>query len=65
MLVHKFVCQGTVEERIDAMIEGKSVLAKDVIEGSTEKMLTEMADDELLRMLSLDINRATGTDRGE
>ncbi|MFB3905866.1 MAG: DEAD/DEAH box helicase [Acidobacteriota bacterium] len=60
VLVHKFVCQGTVEERIDAMIEGKSRLAEDVIEGGTEKMLTEMADKELLQILSLDINRATG-----
>ncbi|RPJ56476.1 MAG: DEAD/DEAH box helicase [Acidobacteria bacterium] len=60
VLVHKFVCQGTVEERIDAMIEGKSRLAEDVIEGGAEKMLTEMADHELLELLAIDINRATG-----
>ncbi len=59
VLVHKFVCQGTVEERIDAMIEGKSRLAEDVIEGGAEKILTEMADQELLQLLALDINRAT------
>lgn len=60
VVVHKFVCQGTVEERIDAMIEGKSRLAEDVIEAGAEKMLTEMADRELLELLSIDINRATG-----
>jgi non-specific serine/threonine protein kinase len=59
VLVHKFVCQGTVEERIDAMIEGKSRLAEDVIEGGAERILTEMGDQELLQLLSLDINRAT------
>ena len=28
VLVHKFVCRGTVEEKIDAMIEGKQGLAR-------------------------------------
>jgi hypothetical protein len=60
VLVHKFVCQGTIEERIDAMIEGKSRLSEEVIEAGAEKILTEMGDQELLQLLSLDINRATG-----
>jgi superfamily II DNA or RNA helicase len=58
VLVHKFVCRGTVEEKIDALIESKKQLSKDLIEGGGELLLTEMNDDELLRLVSLDINAA-------
>jgi non-specific serine/threonine protein kinase len=60
VLVHKFVCRGTLEERIDEMIESKSRLADSVIGGGGEKMLTEMDNKELLKFVSLDINRASG-----
>src|SRR5581483_2492420 len=33
VLVQKFVCRGTVEERIDALIESKQKLSRDVLEG--------------------------------
>ena len=33
VLVHKFVCRGTVEEKIDALIESKQQLSRDVLEG--------------------------------
>jgi SNF2 family DNA or RNA helicase len=59
VLVHKFVCQGTVEERIDALIEEKSQLADAVLAEGTERTLTEMSDEELIRMVSLDLDRAT------
>ncbi len=59
VLVHKFVCQGTVEERIDSLIEEKRQLATDLLEGGAEKMLTEMSNDELLGLVSLDVERAT------
>ncbi|MCY2954105.1 MAG: DEAD/DEAH box helicase [Planctomycetota bacterium] len=58
VLVHKFVCRGTVEEKIDQMIAEKSGLAKDLLEGGGEKLLTEMDNHELLRFVSLDIHRA-------
>ena len=58
VLVHKFVCQGTVEEKIDALMESKSQLAKDLLEGGTDLLLTEMKDDELLKLVALDINKA-------
>jgi non-specific serine/threonine protein kinase len=58
VLVHKFVCRGTIEERIDALIEEKRQLAADLIEGGAEKMLTEMNDAELIRFVSLDVARA-------
>jgi superfamily II DNA or RNA helicase len=58
VLVHKFVCRGTVEEKIDEMIEEKTRLAADLLEGGAEKMLTEMSDDQLVQFVSLDIDRA-------
>lgn len=58
VLVHKFVCRGTVEERIDRMIAEKQELADQLLGEGTEKVLTEMKDDELIEFLSLDLNRA-------
>ena len=58
VLVHKFVCRGTIEERIDALIDEKRQLAADLLEGGAEKMLTEMNDAELIRFVSLDVDRA-------
>ncbi|HTU91274.1 MAG TPA: DEAD/DEAH box helicase [Gemmataceae bacterium] len=57
VLVHKFVCRGTVEERIDALIAEKSALVRDVVEGG-ERLLTEMANDELLKFVALDVHKA-------
>ncbi len=58
VLVHKFVCQGTVEEKIDAMIEAKKTLSEDLLTGSGEINLTEMKDDALLRLVTLDLGAA-------
>ena len=60
VLVHKFVCRGTLEERIDEMLADKARLADSVIGGGGEKLLTEMDNKELLKFVSLDINRASG-----
>ncbi len=56
VLVHKFVCQGTVEEKIDALIEAKKGLSDDLLAGGDEINLTEMKDEDLLRMVALDLN---------
>ena len=58
VLVHKFVCRGTIEERIDQLIESKQQLVKDVLEGGAELLLTEMSDSELLDLVKLDIHSA-------
>ena len=58
VLVHKFVCRGTVEEKIDALIEAKSSLSGQLVEGGGETLLTELGDDELLRLVALDIGSA-------
>jgi SNF2 family DNA or RNA helicase len=60
VLVHKFVCRGTIEERIDQVIEDKKSLSTELLEGGSEKLLTEMGNDELLRFVALDLQRATG-----
>ena len=61
VLVHKFVCRGTIEERIDALIESKQALVQDVLEGGPELQLTEMSDRELLDLVKLDIHAAQET----
>src|SRR5207237_840837 len=61
VLVHKFVCRGTVEDKIDELIAQKVALSQDVLEGGAEKLLTEMDNKELLRFVSIDINKAAGT----
>lgn len=58
VLVHKFVCRGTVEEKIDELIESKKQLSRDLLEGGANLLLTEMKDDELLRLVALDLNKA-------
>jgi non-specific serine/threonine protein kinase len=58
VLVHKFVCRGTIEEKIDALIEEKTQLAADLLEGGAERMLTEMSDAQLIQFVSLDLDKA-------
>jgi non-specific serine/threonine protein kinase len=58
VLVHKFVCRGTVEEKIDQLLESKNKLSADLLEGGGELLLTEMKDDELLKVVGLDLNTA-------
>jgi len=58
VLVHKFVCRGTVEEKIDQLIESKRQISKDLLEGGAELLLTELKDEELLKLVALDINAA-------
>jgi SNF2 family DNA or RNA helicase len=59
VLVHKFVCRGTVEERIDAMIVAKQGLSDALLQGGGEIGLTEMSDEALLRLVALDLTAAT------
>jgi non-specific serine/threonine protein kinase len=59
VLVHKFVCRGTVEERIDAMISEKRALAEKILDADAAPKLTELPDEELLKFVALDLGRAT------
>lgn len=58
VLVHKFICQGTIEEKIDALMESKQEIASEVLSVDREVSLTELSNDELIHMVSLDLNRA-------
>ncbi len=53
VVVHKFLTKGTVEERIDMMLEEKSRLSQDVIAAAGESWITEMKDDQLLDLFKL------------
>ncbi|MBI1882560.1 MAG: DEAD/DEAH box helicase, partial [Chloroflexi bacterium] len=50
--VHKFICVGTLEEKIDDMIEGKKALAQSIV-GSGENWLTELSTDNLRDVVTL------------
>lgn len=58
VLVHKFVCRGTVEERIDELIAGKQKLSDEILSGGADTVLTEMSNEELLALVSLDVTSA-------
>ncbi|MEM8640162.1 MAG: DEAD/DEAH box helicase [Cyanobacteria bacterium P01_G01_bin.54] len=53
--VHKFVCTGTLEERINDIIESKKQLAEQTVDAG-EQWLTEMDTDQLRTLLTLDVN---------
>ncbi len=53
VMVHKLVCKGTIEEKIDEMIEAKKELAENVIGSGGEKWITELSNDELMSMMRL------------
>ncbi|HEY7115287.1 MAG TPA: DEAD/DEAH box helicase [Tepidisphaeraceae bacterium] len=63
VFVHKFVCRGTVEDRIDELINGKVALARELLDDPSggEKLLTEMSDRELLDFVALDVHRAVAS----
>jgi SNF2 family DNA or RNA helicase len=50
--VRKFVCVGTLEERIDAMLEEKKALAERIV-GTGEGWLTELSTAELRKVVAL------------
>ena len=54
VMVHKFVCRGSVEEKIDALIASKRELAENVIDSGGEHWITELSNEELLSVLRLD-----------
>jgi len=50
--IHKFVCVGTLEEKIDEMIERKKAVADHVI-GAGEAWLTELSTAEIQQLFAL------------
>ena len=53
VVVHKMVCTGTIEERIDTLISSKKELSENVIGAGGETWITELGDKELMELLRL------------
>jgi hypothetical protein len=60
VFVHKLVCQGTIEERVDAMINDKRALADAVVGTTGEAWLSELSTEELRDLIVLDHNAVRG-----
>jgi len=54
VFVHKLVCQGTIEERVNSLIDEKRALADAVVGTGGETWLSEMSTDELRDLVVLD-----------
>ena len=61
VFVHKLVCQGTIEERVDALINDKRALADAVVGTTGETWLSELSTDELRDLIMLDHHAVRGT----
>jgi non-specific serine/threonine protein kinase len=55
VVVHKFITQGSIEEKIDAMLEEKARLSSEVIAASGEGWITELENDQLMDLFSLSL----------
>jgi superfamily II DNA or RNA helicase len=55
VMVYKFITAGTIEEKIDAMIEEKQKLSGDIIAASGENWITEMNNNELMKLVALEV----------
>ena len=55
VIVHKLVCEGTIEERIDTLINSKKELAENVIGSGGENWITELGNQELMELMKLSI----------
>jgi non-specific serine/threonine protein kinase len=53
VMVHKLICRGTIEERIDRMIEDKATLSEKIVTQSGESWITEMSNEELNELFTL------------
>jgi hypothetical protein len=64
VMVHKFVCRGTVEERVAAMLTDKRRLAASVVSDTSDDALrlTEMDDSSLMKLVALDLDAAVEDD---
>lgn len=55
VFVHKLISNGTIEEKIDKLIESKQELANSILASSQEKWITELDTNELMDLLRLDV----------
>lgn len=62
--VHKLLCAGTVEDKIDQLLESKRQLAETIV-GAGEHWITELDDDALRDLFSLAPDAVISEDLGE
>lgn len=55
VIVHKFICEGTIEEKIDQLIEDKVKLSEDIISPQGETWISEMSNDDLMKLFDLEV----------
>lgn len=55
VIVHKFITKGTIEEKIDLIIEEKTKLSKEIIPDMQENWITEMDNKQLMDLFRLSI----------
>ncbi|MBT6613660.1 MAG: DEAD/DEAH box helicase [Deltaproteobacteria bacterium] len=55
VVVHKFLTKGTIEEKIDRMLEKKAQLSNEVIAETGENWITEMDNQQLLELFTLKV----------
>ena len=51
--VYKFVSTGTIEEKIDGIIESKGKIAEKIVKASSESWITELSNNALKDIMSL------------
>jgi len=56
VFVHKFICEGTLEEKIDLLLESKKNLSEEILGSENETNFTELNNTELLKIVGLDIH---------
>ncbi len=58
VLIHKLIVKGTIEERIDDMIDSKKSLAGEALGEKSEFKITGLSDEEILNLVHLDLKSA-------
>lgn len=55
VLIHKLITKGTIEEKIDAMIDDKQWVANEVLSASGENWITELPTEKLISLFRLEV----------
>jgi len=55
VIVHKFIAKGTIEEKIDAIIEDKTRLSGEIVPDAQENWITEMDNAQLMDLMRLSL----------
>jgi non-specific serine/threonine protein kinase len=59
VMVHKFVCRGTIEDKIDRILRDKRDVADQLIDDQHRSLLQGLSPDELMKLVTLDLTTLT------